>query len=276
MQFRLTIKVRTKNEDGWGLLVPTGISTPNQKLLNFDMPGSQFSLVGETTTGQCAAYVSAPKSEEITIQYDFGHGGLPYPKLIFDQYPNRYTKPADELAAAGKQFEGETTIETLQVIANEVAQKFIYGHPEVRFNDGKDEIPYLSCGLTEGSCVDINLYLMAMFRSAGVKTGYVTGYFFPEEKKGVCVDSHCWVLTKLDGQIHEWDIAHHLKMGKNEIYPGLNPKPGMRLAIAHSLGLDFPMLNIKELKLIDEPLWVNTSGKIKNADIKICVQEIPS
>ncbi|WP_346909390.1 transglutaminase-like domain-containing protein [uncultured Roseibium sp.] len=125
-------------------------------------------------------------------------------------------------------------------IVNDVAEKFVYGHPEVRFNDGLEEIPYLSCGVTEGSCVDINTYLIACLRAAGFEAGYMTGYFFPEEKNGCCDDMHCWVVTRHNGVVLEWDIAHHLKMGTREICCGLNPKPGSRVAMAHSMGLDFP------------------------------------
>ncbi len=157
----------------------------------------------------------------------------------------------------------------IEAIVNDVAEKFVYGHPDVRFNDGLDEIPYLSCGITEGSCVDINTYLIACLRAAGFEAGYMTGYFFPEEKNGCCDDMHCWVVTRHNGVVLEWDIAHHLKMGKGPICCGLNPKPGSRVAMAHSMGLDFPQLRIAGAKLIAEPVWVNGDGTLARAMLDI-------
>ncbi|MEO0915096.1 MAG: hypothetical protein AAFY59_19275, partial [Pseudomonadota bacterium] len=40
----------------------------------------------------------------------------------------------------------------------------------------------------------------------------------------------------------------------------LNPKPGFRAAIAHSMGLDFPELGLTEQKLLGEPVWVPEGG----------------
>ena len=89
---------------------------------------------------------------------------------------------------------------------------------------------------------------------AGIEAGYLTGYYFPTEKNGTCEDGHCWVVTRIDGQTQEWDIAHHLKMGKRDIYPGLNPKPGQRAATFHSMGLRFPEVGEFTLKALIEPL----------------------
>jgi hypothetical protein len=122
-----------------------------------------------------------------------------------------------------------------------------------------DEVPFLSCGLTEGSCIDINGYLIAALRAAGFEAGYVTGYFFPVEKRDRCDDMHCWVVSRHQGVVLEWDIAHHLKRGTIKIRPGLNPKPGLRFAVAHSMGLDFPELGVWEMKLLAEPVWVDAS-----------------
>jgi transglutaminase-like putative cysteine protease len=101
---------------------------------------------------------------------------------------NRFTRAAEracfDAGIADTQPDGHAAIEA---IVNAVAAKFRYAHPEKRFNDGCEEVPYLACGLTEGSCVDINTYLIASLRAAGFEAGYVTGYFFPEEKNGTCV-----------------------------------------------------------------------------------------
>ena len=90
-------------------------------------------------------------------------------------------------------------------VACATAERFTYGHPETRFNDGLNEVPALGCGLTEGSCVDINTYFIAALRAAGIEAGYVTGVFFPAEKGDHCDDGHCWVVTRIDGETREWE-----------------------------------------------------------------------
>ena len=96
----------------------------------------------------------------------------------------------------------------------------------------------------------------------GVEAGYITGYFFPQERGGTCADGHCWVVTRHNGAVQEWDIAHHLKMGTRDIRPALNPKPGARVACFHSMGLAFPELGITELKALIEPVAVHEGRAI--------------
>ena len=45
-------------------------------------------------------------------------------------------------------------------------------------------------------------------------------------------------------------------MGRREIVPGLNPKPGVRLPMAHSMGWSVPELGIEDFKLMGLPLHV--------------------
>ena len=150
-----------------------------------------------------------------------------------------------------------------------MAEKFTYGHPEERFNDGLDHVPVLGCDIqTPGSCVDINTYFIAALRAAGIEAGYALGYFFPAEKGDHCEDNHCWVVTRTDGVVQDWDIAHHLKMGTRDIHPATNPKPGFRAGVGHSMGLDFPEQNLTEVKVIGEPVWVE-DGQMRRAETDI-------
>ena len=72
---------------------------------------------------------------------------------------------------------------------------------------------------------------------------------------------HCWVVTrdKTHGY-REWDIAHFLKMGRRDVHAGLNPKPGRRAAISHSMGHTVPALGIEDVKLFAEPIWITEEG----------------
>ncbi len=269
MHTNVTVTVRPK-ETGLKLLVPVGLPTPHQMPVRFEVEGGRVTLAGEITTGQRVAVVSVDPGATPLIKYAYRDEGPGYPDAVFAPLRNRFTRAAQDLVfdainIADSQPDGHAAI---QALVNAAAEKFRYAHPDVRFNEGCDEVPYLSCGLTEGSCVDINTYLIASLRAAGFEAGYVTGYFFPEEKAGCCDDMHCWVVTRHQGVVLEWDIAHHLKMGTRAICCGLNPKPGDRVALAHSMGLTFPELGIFCEKLIAEPVWLSPDG-LEKAEITI-------
>lgn len=271
MRTHVSVVVEPHQNAARQLLVPTGLPTPHQMPLHFDVSGGSFALTGESTTGQMAALVTPDAGQAIEIRYVYSEVGPGYPDTIFIPHRNRFTLAAETLVfdainITEAQPDGHAAI---QALVNAAAEKFRYAHPKVRFNDGCDEVPYLACGTTEGSCVDINTYLIASLRAAGFEAAYVTGYFFPEEKNGCCSDMHCWVVTRHDGVVLEWDIAHHLKMETRNICCGLNPKPGDRVAVAHSMGLSFPELGVKCEKLIGEPAWVNQEGYLEAAEVTI-------
>jgi len=271
MRTHVSVTVEPHEDTARKLLVPVGLPTPHQMPVRFDVSGGTVSLTGERTTGQMVAVVMPEPGRKVEVSYAYADRGPGYPDQIFVPHRNRYTNAAhalveDAIRISEAQPDGHAAI---QALVNAAAEKFRYAHPEVRFNDGCEEVPYLACGLTEGSCVDINTYLIASLRSAGFEAGYITGYFFPEEKNGCCDDAHCWVVTRHQGVVLEWDIAHHLKMDMRDVCCGLNPKPGDRVAVAHSMGLDFPELGISRTKLISEPAWIMEDGRLEQADIII-------
>ncbi|MBB93039.1 MAG: hypothetical protein CML68_00310 [Rhodobacteraceae bacterium] len=245
---------------GATLIAPVGLSTPDAAVTEVTMTGGSARLVADPLAGLHVLAIR-PEARELRLTYRFQRGGAAYPEAIFTPRDSRYTRSADALATEARQVAlaaggGSAAIRAL---ANHVAGQFRYGHPEERYYEGHDEIPQL-CGLTEGSCVDINAYFIACCRAAGLQAGYVTGAFVPEEKRDWCEDMHCWVVTRSDAGVQEWDIAHHLKLGRADIAPGLNPKPGVRVPLAHSMGLNFPALGVADLKLIGEPMWLTSEG----------------
>ncbi|REC56344.1 transglutaminase domain-containing protein [Rhodosalinus sediminis] len=241
-------------EGAEAVLIPGGLVTPHGRWAPVATPG--MDAIEEATTGQ-RAYRLAPEGDEIAVTFRFDPSCGAYPDAIFTPHPSRFTRYADDLVAEVDDIAGDRAgLERARAVANHVAARFTYGHPEARFNDGFEVVPALGCGLVEGSCVDINTYFIAALRAAGIEAGYVTGFFFPEEKGGTCEDGHCWVVTRIDGASAEWDIAHHLKLGRRDIHPGLNPKPGRRLACFHSMGLAFPDLGISEMTALIEPVAV--------------------
>ncbi len=278
MQSIVTVRVDATQSDGRLLLAPVGMATPHQRPTGFHVAGGSVELVAEATTGQWAALVrprlEASADPVITVSYTVEHAVDWYPPALFEPRRNRYTDAAEALVQdvrriAAQAGGGHAAIEA---IVNDTAQKFSYGHPEERIG-GMAEIPLLGCGLTEGSCVDINTYLIAALRAAGLEAGYATGYFFPEEKAGTCDDMHCWVVTRHAGVVMEWDIAHHLKMGTRTICCGLNPKPGRRIALFHSMGLDFLQIGVSRLKLLAEPVWIDADGGAEDSRIAIAISD---
>jgi hypothetical protein len=234
------------------VLIPGGAVTPHGTCAAVVTPG--MTEIREATTGQ-RAYRLTPERDEVRVAFRFRPSGAAYPNAVFAPRPSRFTRFAGDLVAEASGVAGRLRgPERARAIACHAAARFTYGHPQKRFNDGLDAVPALGCGLTEGSCVDINTYFIAALRAAGIEAGYVTGFFFPEEKGGTCEDGHCWVVTRIDGKTAEWDIAHHLKLGTRDVRPGLDPKPGRRFALFHSMGLDFPDLGIEEMKALIEPV----------------------
>ncbi|WP_421853421.1 transglutaminase domain-containing protein [Oricola sp.] len=271
----VSVTVQPNGRDGQRLLAPVGIPTPYQTPSSFAVSHGRYELAGESGSGQMAAVIQPEPGAPVTLTYRFADHAGHYPEELFRPRTSRFTRAADALVHDARRIadgaaNGHAAI---AAIVNDVAEKFSYGHPDVRFNDGLEEIPHLGCGLTEGSCVDINTYLIAALRAAGFEAGYVYGYFFPAEKGGTCNDGHCWVVTRHQGAVLEWDIAHHLKLGTREVCCGLNPKPGNRVAVAHSMGLEFAALGITGMKLLGEPIWIGPGDEFELATVKIRMSE---
>ncbi|KCV82172.1 hypothetical protein ATO10_07277 [Actibacterium atlanticum] len=265
----LTLSVTVTKPALGRLFVPMGVTTPHHCPVGFDVEGAPFRMVCEPCSGQWVAVIDQVQGP-VAFRTRFAPGVGRYPGAMFTPRRNRFTRAADDLAATALDIADSAGggADGIDAIVQDVARQFTYGHADVPFYEGYDQIPNL-CGMEQGSCVDINTYLVASLRAVGYEAGYVTGYFFPEEKQGRCSDMHCWVVTRHGGQCREWDIAHHLKMGTQQIAPGLNPKAGVRVPMAHSMGIDLPELGIRGLKLIAQPMWLDAHGDIELAEVDI-------
>ena len=241
------------------VLVPNGITTPYDTISNLSIEGGDIDRVlTEDSLGLNASLVR-PRADRMTISYrvDRAARGAVYPAAAFKVRKNRFTHAAQTLARHSQRLAQQAGggRAGMQALVREAETLFAYAHPEHRFNDGLDEVPHLSCAMTPGSCVDINTYLVASLRAAGYEAAYFYGYFFPEDRGGFARDGHCWVVTRHDGEILEWDIAHHLKADLGPTQPGLNPRPGQRVAISHSMGHVYAGVNARQgLKVLGEPL----------------------
>lgn len=254
MTIRLTVTVRDPSPGR--LIAPLGLRTPHLCPSDFRVVGAAFRLQAEASTGQWVAVIDKD-TETVRIEIGYEPMQADYPEAMFAHRVNRYTQAAKDLAIEARSMAQAAggSLAGLQAIVDHTCQQFTYGHADTAFYADSNEMPQL-CSMTVGSCVDINAYLIAALRSAGYDAGYVTGYFIPQERRDHTTDMHCWVVTRCDGVVQEWDIAHHLKMGVRDIQPGLNPKPGVRVPIAHSMGLTLPGLGMDEFKLLAQPMWV--------------------
>jgi hypothetical protein len=249
------------------LVVPAGIASPLGDIGSVVVEGGIIESHVMAAGLDLGALIVRPTAERMVVRYAIGLACVAdYPEAAFRPRATRYTEAAAALAAAACDIAeraggGRAAI---QALADEAQARFTYGHPDERFNDGLDQVPYLSCGLAEGSCVDINTYFVASLRAAGFDAAYLYGYFFPVERGGQTNDMHCWVVTRHAGETLEWDIAHHMKAGLGAVRPARNPRPGWRIALGHSMGHRYrlPGGATLDLKLLAEPLWRRDDGAI--------------
>jgi hypothetical protein len=249
-------------EPGAHLLAPAGMATPEEAVAGVTVTGGRIEdVLLETELGLAALRIVATGGP-LALRHEIVPGGAPCPEVVFAPRATRYTVAADDLAQAsvGVARAAGGGMAGIAALVAEAEARFAYGHPEIRFNDGAEAVPYLSCGTTPGSCVDINTYLIASLRAAGYEAGYLYGYFFPAEKGGVTNDMHCWVITRHAGAIQHWDIAHHMKAGLGPTRPALNPRPGWRVALGHCIGHCYGRgAGAVMLKLLAEPLALDTN-----------------
>lgn len=266
--FEINIAIEAPNRDAV-LVAPLGLDMPSSSARGLEAFGGTTEFITEPHTRQ-RLMVLRPEDNMVTLTYLYDGKPARYADEIFAYRETRFSRAAQSLIDEAHDI-GALLPPLLraQAIASAVAEKFTYGHPQERFNDGMDHVPMLGCDIrTPGSCVDINTYFIACLRAVGIDAGYVLGYFFPQEKGTHCQDAHCWVVTRIGGRVQEWDIAHHLKMGTRDIQPATNPKPGFRAAVSHSMGLDLPEFGLKDIKLIGEPVWVR-DGTLEEACLDI-------
>lgn len=250
---------------GMLLLAPVGMCSPQNAVDNIIVTGGRIEAVAlEPELGLAALWIEAA-GDALTLSHDIAPAplGQGYPEAVYTPRRTPFTVAADDLAKASRDIAtmaggGSAGIRALVA---EAEARFSYDHPETRFNDGTEAVPYLACGTTPGSCLDINTYLVASLRAAGYEAGYVYGYFFPAERGGVTHDMHCWVVTRHAGEVLDWDIAHHMKAGLGPTQPGLNPRPGWRMALGHSMGHVYSTGDrTARLKLLAEPMREGPDG----------------
>jgi transglutaminase-like putative cysteine protease len=255
---------------GTRLLAPVGMASPGEAVTGASVTGGRIAaILPEPGLGLAALEIEA-EGGRLTLHHEIARGAYGYPEIVFAPRATRYTTAADDLAQTSREVARAAGggLAGIAALVAEAEARFAYAHPEHRFNDGTEAVPYLACGTTPGSCVDINTYLVASLRAAGFEAGYVYGYFFPAEKGGVTHDMHCWVVTRQGGEMQHWDIAHHMKAGLGPTRPGLNPHPGWRVALGHSMGHAYGQgAGAVRLKLLAEPVARGDGGGVRDLPV---------
>jgi hypothetical protein len=260
---RLEIAAAPSGVDPAGLLVPIPPDTLHQQLASFEHSAEPTAIRCQACDSeQGALFVPASAAPHATFEFYFKKADGGWPARHFEPAVNQYVAAAPELVEGIRQLtigaSGER--EKLTRIIALTASLFEYDHPPVKFYEGKDAIPLLT-QLTKGSCVDINTFLMSALYSIGIPAAYYSGCFFEDGKPPTAHQSHCWVSTYTDGEQQDWDIAHHIMVGRREVKPSLNPKPGTRLAMSCGRGLKF-RLGERDVWLphLGYPFWVLANG----------------
>jgi transglutaminase-like putative cysteine protease len=255
--------------DPAGLLVPIPPDTVHQQLVSFAHSDRLAPVRAQAyDREQTALFVPGTAGAHASFEFTFAPSDGARRPAHFAPAINRYVAASPELAAAiaelieGASGEGEK----LRRIIDFTASLFDYDHPPVKFYEGKDAIPLLR-EMTKGSCLDINTFLMSSLYVAGIPAAYYSGYFFAAEKPPTSNHFHCWVSTFTEGEQQDWDIAHHISAGTRSIKPGLNPKPGVRLAMSCGRGLKFP-LGAQDVWVshLGSPVWVRRDGRHYEAE----------
>ncbi|MCR9221012.1 MAG: transglutaminase family protein [Alphaproteobacteria bacterium] len=262
---------------GERLLAPLGVTTPHDAIAGLSVDGGRIQEIAtDAELGLAACLIEAeggPLALHYTVEAPPPSAG--YPEAAFAARETPYTTAATALADASRRIAEDAGGggAGLAALVAEAESRFAYAHPEHAFNEGAEAIPHLSCGTTPGSCVDINTYLIASLRAAGYEAAYVFGYFFPEERAGVTDDMHCWVVTRCAGEVLAWDVAHHMKAGLGRARPALNPRPGERVALGHSMGHRYRLSAAPPLlKLLAEPLTLGPDGAVREVPLSARLQ----
>jgi len=72
---------------------------------------------------------------------------------------------------------------------------------------------------------------------------------------------HCWVRTRCEDVVEDWDIAHFKKADRNDVHAALNPIPGDRWVLAYGRGHIYQWNGLSiELSTPSTPMWVKADG----------------
>jgi hypothetical protein len=257
-----------------GLLVPVPPETAYQRLESRRSSAAGTDCLASDSR-QAALFIPEAGEMDAEFEFELSDGNGASPAAHFTVTHGERLNPSAELKQAIQELIVGVTCrqEAVTRIVELAASLFDYGHPKRRFNDDRREIPLL-LARTQGSCLDINSFLLSAFAGAGIPAAYYAGYFFAPETPTSAKRYHCWVSTCVDGDHRDWDIAQHIKAATRHVQPALNPYGGQRIALSCGRGLRFslPQGEITVAHL-GHPLWVHPDGSTESADAVATLRE---
>jgi transglutaminase-like putative cysteine protease len=261
---QIEIPAASPRPDPAGLLIPIPPDTAYQRLTSVKRSETHaWTSVRSLEGDQAAFFFPGTEGANASVVYEFSAGDGKDPAHHFDLADNRFTRASPELKQTAIELTNGASNqrEALRRLVDFTASLFEYDHPPVKFYDGMDDIPMLSCS-TKGSCTDIHTFLISSLRSIGVPCTYYSGYFFPASSPPTATGFHCWVTTLADGVHEDWDFAKYLKTGRRDVLPALNPvTPGVRLAMGCGRGLRFAVAGQEAmLPHLAYPWWIFSDG----------------
>ncbi|MCP4790594.1 MAG: transglutaminase domain-containing protein [Gammaproteobacteria bacterium] len=270
---RLNVKVNSRPRESDAILLwpkpPAGIGWQCQQITSLGLSVAQE--IQADNASLWAQWAKAEDQQAISLCYEFEP--LLKPVMADDYWhlqENRHTQASGALVEQVSTWvdESEKPSQQLYTLIHKTADMFAYGHVEQRFTEGKSQVPPL-CGITNGSCVDINTFLIAAARSLGIKVQYLAGYWFHPSRSHTH-DMHCWLDFEVETGHEYWDVAHHLKWDVEGLHAGLNPAGGRRWLMSYGRGLTFQTIHGEvSISHFSEPLWVYSDGSVMAPQLHI-------
>ena len=278
-QIKVSIKTRPNDQDAI-LLWPVPAIDGEWHCQQLSTEGLQESQILQAKNSSIGAQCAKSKTSGalLSVSYDFvpvsGADSGVLPADYWQVQDNKHTQASPELIEQVQSWVDpkSSQVQQLHDLIHNTADMFAYGHVEQRFTEGKAQVPSL-CGITNGSCVDINTFLIASARNLGIKVQYLAGYWFHPERSHTH-DMHCWLAFEVDMQMLFWDVAHHLKWGVADLHSSLNPAGGRRWLMSYGRGLEFDTPNGKvSISHFAEPIWVLSDGSQWQPELHIDLTE---
>lgn len=219
------------------LLFPLPFDTPEQRVVEHpDLP-----RIKAINAAQEAMVVPIGTDGKARLTLAFEDGYAPFPAGIWSATGGPHETPSPELVSLITTIApaGLDPADRVARIVSHVAERFTYGIRPVGLADDRGDMPALSCGLYEGTCVDTHSYAVACLRAAGIRAAYIGGVWFPAQETSA-LSGHCWLAVDAEGALHHWDISHFLKFEvPGPVRPLLNPAGGQRQALGCGRDLVF-------------------------------------
>lgn len=217
------------------LAVP--IDTPEQRLVGLEIEGFDAVEGKALNSEQRLLRLRPLKGASGAVRFVFDETGTGFPAWTFHPCGGPHETPAPELAELISEIAPSDLPpqERVERIIRHVEERFVYGVREIGLADDLEAMPALTCGIHKGTCVDTHSYGVTAFRAASIPAAYISGIFF-EEGTRTSMPGHCWMAVKAEGAPHHWDVSHFLKYNLGPVRSVLNPKPGIRYAMAVGRG----------------------------------------